>query len=360
MNKFTLYLLRSFLFLFFLCTVGTVVIFIVLDFVGNSRVWLQRPPEEVYTYYLNYIPQIVFLILPISILLATVFTTGAMARHLELVALRATGLSIYRIFLPLFLFGIFATAGMFYFGEKVVPASNHIIFKIREPQAEQRGPENLGDPSERYNFLFNGSDGTTYFMRFYSSHSKKGQGVTLLRKEKGILLTRYDAQAIEWDGNHWRLIKGSERHFVNKGLESKTFEEKSLPFLADGPSDLLQDKTVPDEMNLLELQHQMNILKRMGEPTFFLETHRYFRFASPWVNFFMVILGVSMACHSVRSGLAKNFGLALLVTFAYYVALRFGLVLGFNGTLTPIVAAWIGYVIFGSLAFILLWRAGRT
>ena len=62
----TRHVLGGFLGLLLLCVACIVVIFVVIDFVGNSKTWLARPPKEVVQYYLDYLPHILYLILPIA------------------------------------------------------------------------------------------------------------------------------------------------------------------------------------------------------------------------------------------------------------------------------------------------------
>jgi lipopolysaccharide export system permease protein len=62
----------------------------------------------------------------------------------------------------------------------------------------------------------------------------------------------------------------------------------------------------------------------------------------------------------VRTGLARNFGHGLLVTFLYYVALRIGLVMGEGGGVNPVFAAWFGNILFLPLAAWMWWKAARA
>ena len=111
MKIYTRHVLGNFLGLLVLCVASALIVFLAVDFVGNSKVWLARPAKDVQTYYLNFIPHMLYLISPVALLLAAVFSVGNMAKHLELVALRAAGISIWRILAPILLFGALASAG---------------------------------------------------------------------------------------------------------------------------------------------------------------------------------------------------------------------------------------------------------
>src|SRR5690606_33009291 len=81
----TRHVLRGFLGLFLLIFAAAVAVFVIIDYAGNSQLWIGRPPGERATYYLNYLPYIAFLVCPIALLLAAVFSVGNLARHFEVV-----------------------------------------------------------------------------------------------------------------------------------------------------------------------------------------------------------------------------------------------------------------------------------
>jgi lipopolysaccharide export system permease protein len=355
----TRHVLNGFLGLLFLTVASIVVIFVVIDFVGNSKVWLTRAPKEVLQYYLDFLPHILYLILPIAVLLASVFSIGNMSRHLEVVALRAAGIPVLRIVMPVLLFGLIASGVMFWFEDAVLPDANHRRYEINEPKSQDG--ESGGDPLEKFNYLYTASDGTILYFDFYSGHRNTGQGITVISQPKhGPMAMRIDARALAWEKEAWVLKDGTKRVFTNGVLDATPFKELKFKEFKDKPADLLDDRSYPEEMAIKELDRRIAILQRSGESSRVLETERHFRFSSSLVNLFMALIGTAMAVNTVKSGLARNFGIALLITFLYYVALRLGLVMGQNGTLSPVVGAWLGNLIFAPLGLLLLWKAARV
>ncbi len=355
----TRHVLFGFLGLLLLTVTSIVVIFVVIDFVGNSKTWLARTPKEVVRYYLDFLPHIIYLILPIAVLLASVFSIGNMSRHLELVALRAAGIPITRILSPILIFGVLMSGFMFWFEDAVLPDANHRRYQINEPKSQDG--ESGGDPLEKFNFLYTASDGKVLYFDFYSGHRTTGQGITVISQPKNAPMEmRIDARTLAWEKDAWVLKEGTKRVF-NKGvLEAHPFKELPFPEFKDKPKDLLDDRSYPEEMAIKELDRRIAILKRSGESSRILETERHFRFSSSLVNLFMALIGTAMSVHTIKAGLARNFGIALLITFLYYVALRLGLVMGQNGSLSPLVGAWLGNLIFAPLGFLLLWKAARV
>jgi lipopolysaccharide export system permease protein len=358
MKLYSRHVLKSFLSLFLLIFFCAVAIFVIIDFAGNSRVWITRLPEERTAYYLNYLPYIAYLVCPIALLLAAVFSIGNLARHFELVALRAAGLSVTRILAPVFTAGVVVSGLMFVLQDQVLPDANQKRFRIQEPGS------NLfdgSDPKERARFLYTAADGTLLYFQHYSGQQRSGTVVTALRLEEGVPVTRIDARALAWsDSLGWQFAQGTLREFRGDSVAATTFETYALPGFADPPADLLDERVYPDEMSLAELQRRIDVLRRNGEPSHALRTHWHFRFASAFVNLIMAALGALLAVNAVRTGLSRNFGIGLLMTFLYYVALRIGLVLGENGGVPPMAAAWFGNMVFFPVALWLWLRAVRA
>lgn len=358
MKLYTRHVLKSFLSLFLLIFLCAVAIFLIIDFAGNSRVWISRLPEERTAYYLNYLPYIAYLVCPIALLLAAVFSIGNLARHFELVALRAAGLSVARILAPVFWAGVVVSVLMFVLQDRILPDANQKRFRIQEPGSNMFDGS---DPKERARFLYTAADGTLLYFQHYSGQRRAGTVVTALRLQDGAPVSRVDARHLEWtDSLGWRFREGTLREFQGDSVAARAFETYALPGLGDPPADLLDERVYPDEMSLAELQRRIDVLQRNGEPSHALRTHWHFRFASSFVNFIMAALGALLAVNAVRTGLSRNFGVGLLMTFLYYVALRIGLVLGENGGIPPMAAAWFGNMVFFPVALWLWARAVRA
>ena len=105
--KFSRYLIWNFLKMFLIVVCGAVLIFIVIDFVGNIKTWLSRDMKLAGDYYLSYLPYILYLITPVALFIAVLASVGNMARHLEMSAMQSSGQSPFKTLFPIFLLGVF-------------------------------------------------------------------------------------------------------------------------------------------------------------------------------------------------------------------------------------------------------------
>lgn len=353
------YLLGNFLRAFVLFLLGWVVVFVVIDFVGNIRMWLQRGMEDAGEYYLNYLPHIVWLIMPLAILLAVISALGNMARHLEISAIQGAGYSPLRLLTPLLLCGLLIVQGMYWVGEEILPDANHRRLELAQPHAERRKNPRIKD---RSNFVFIGAERFSLHLRHYAALSKQGRDPLVLIFEDNRLVERFDAKVLRWTGESWELRDGIHRRFrPDAKVVARPFRIQSLLGKVDIlPDDLINERQTADEMNRSQIAERIEALARTGEDTRAFRTQWHFKLSGPWVNFLMLVIGAALAHRYTRSGsLSTSFGIGLFVAFSYYVSIKVGLQMGETGVLEPWLGAWLGNLVFGFIAFIMLIRSFR-
>lgn len=364
--KFTRYLLGNFFRSLILVCIGAVLIFVVIDFVGNIRMWLTRGMEDTIEYYRCYLPYIFYLILPIAILIGVVASIGNMARHLELTAVMGSGRSGPAVLRPLLLVGVILSGGMFWMGEYVLPDANFRRLELAQPSG---GRKQVSRVKEKSNFAFISSDKHTWHFQFYSATRKEARKVILLCFSKGRMSERWDSRTMSWvekDSTHakgyWQMHDGFRRVFQRDGsIRVEPFQKRSLQgVVPTRPEDLIFERQTGDEMNTTMIQERIAAQRRSGEETRVLETQWHFKYSGPFVALITLLIGASLSHRYSRAGgLSSKFGVGLFFSFAYYVTIKIGLQMGEAGVLAPWVGAWLGNIIFGMIAFILLVRSFR-
>jgi lipopolysaccharide export system permease protein len=357
--KFSFYLLGNFLKSFSLISVGSILVFIIIDFVGNIKMWLLRGLEQTGEYYLNYLPYIIYLVSPVAIMLTAIASVGAMARHLEISAMQGAGKSPFRILLPILAAGVAITASLFGIGEIILPDANHRRLEIAETRIEQRKNPRI---KEKNQFIFIGSDHSDWYFRRYSGITKKGDNVSLVLQSSGKPIARYDAKNIEWNDTSWILQSGWARYFSPEGdISAYKFKIMNVGKQTSVlPEDIINERQSHEEMSARQISRRIEILRRSGEDTKKMETQRHFKFSGPITALVTLIIALSLSHKYSRSGaLSQQFGIGIIMTFSYYIVVRVGLQMGENGILEPWLGAWIGHIIYGTAAFAMLFKSFR-
>ena len=143
------YLIKKFLIILLFNILAFIVIFVVIDLIENLDKFLSFDASfgQVFFYYLYYIPYIIVLTLPISMLLSSLFALGSMAQYNEIIAMKSSSLSLYRILIPLFIMAFLISVLIGIAGETVVPESNRARLDIYRYDIKKESRQIMTAPS---------------------------------------------------------------------------------------------------------------------------------------------------------------------------------------------------------------------
>src|SRR5688572_24057594 len=104
------YVFTEFWKIFVVTALGFPVLVIIIDLTDNLEKYFNRnlPKPDIALSYLYWLPDSMFMVLPAAVLFATVFSIGALTRHAEITAAKASGISFYRMIAPIVVGAIFA------------------------------------------------------------------------------------------------------------------------------------------------------------------------------------------------------------------------------------------------------------
>lgn len=306
-------------------------------------------------YYLNKAPETIDIVLPIAMLMASLFTVGSMARYNELAALFASGRSLLQVTRPLVVAACLTALFSLAWSEWVLPRANANVERIWEVEVHGN-PDRLKPTS---NIAVNGTDGRLYHARSWVPETNKVKGFRVLGAEGAAVRERWDANQAVWDGDRWLLEDGTYRRFTPEEETVEPFRALATDLAGVTPHALNQANVRPDEMTVRQLAGYVDLLRRSGSDATPYEVDLHFKLAFPMVHVIVVLLGIMLASGPRKTTVASGFGWTILISFGYYLAINFGRAFGKTGTLPPVAAAWIGNAVFGCATLVLYLRIRR-
>ncbi len=358
MRLITRYVAFNFLKVFLLLLICTLVVALVMDFIGQIKMWLSgdHPPEEIIQYYIYYTPQILHLVMPVVVMLSVVASVGGMAKHFELTPIMFSGISTIRALFPIMLIAAIITGGMFYVQETILPNANHKRLEIA-----QTGIKKVKRETTKKEMVYIGGKTLTISFKKYSAKDKKGTKPIICIFRNGKIYDRFDAKEMVWKGNSWILKNGTRRLFTRDSLIHQTFRNFSLSaIIEEKPEDFINQRFTHEEMDMEQLKKRIRVLKRVGESTKSFETQWHFKMSGPFMNFFIALMALSLSHRTQKAGISFKFAIGLMIVVLYYITIKAGLILGEQGAIAPVAAAWIGNVIFGGIAITLFVRSVKV
>ena len=352
------YLLKQYLKIFFLSVVAFVVIYITVDIFEKIDNFIDHDAQLrwILAYYFYSVPFILTYIIPVSLLLGTVFAMGVMSRRNEITALVASGISLVRIAAPVMLTALLVSIGSTYFNDVVVSKANRKNSEIMRYRIEKNTPP---QPGLKENIHYLGEKGFVYHARTYNHAARAFYDIVIQQFDSQTLRRRIDARKAEWEDDHWVLMDGVERDFDGDKETVHPFKELDVPELEERPEDFGKKEIRQDNMTFMELREYIDKVRRSGGDVQRYLVDLYFKLSFPLAGWIFVLIGVAFASGKRKPSIATGFGVTLLIAFLYYGVLRVGQTLGHNGVIPPLLAAQSGNIIFLAIGTVSLMRANR-
>ncbi|HEX6790733.1 MAG TPA: LptF/LptG family permease [Candidatus Krumholzibacteria bacterium] len=353
------YLLRSFVRVFLFAVVAFVIIYVTVNIFEEIDNFIDHDARvlDIAQYYFYSMPFVLTYVVPVSLLLGTVFAMGVLARRNELTALLASGVSLTRVARPIFVFSLVVALFSIYFNDHVVSRANRRKADVMRHEIEKR-PRPRSDLKTDFRYL--GEHGFVYLAATYDHTTTTLYDVVVQQFKNDAVVQRVDAKTASWKGTHWLFYNGYVRTFGGGGGESvAAFDTLSLPEMREKPADFAEEEVEEENMNFVELRRFIQKVQRSGGGVEQYMVDLYFKFSFPFAGSIFVLIGVALASGKRKPSIATGFGLTLVVSFMYYAVLRVGQTLGHNGVLPPLLAAQAGNILFLLIGLLMLRRANR-
>lgn len=313
--------------------------------------------RDISSYYALKIPWIIALIMPVSVLLSTIFSLGRLSRQNELTAFIASGTSLARVAAPIISSAFLISLIMIAFGELVVPITNRRSERIMLAEIEKREQKEIA--GYKNNLHYQGENNRSYYADKYDLKLEVLINVVVQEYRGAKLYRRIDAKKGFWDGTKWVFIEGALREFLETGEMITTFSRLPMEELPERPEDFAKQEIEPEEMNYAELKRYIDKIRRGGGAVDKYMVDLYFKFSFPFTNLIFAVIGTALSSAKRKPSMATGFGLTLLISFTYYGILRIGQALGHSGVIQPVLGAWIGNIIFFAVGGVLLHSANK-
>jgi len=321
------------------------------DFIDNHV-----PVIQALTYYIYFVGWILKSFLPVFVLLAALITIGILARKNEILAMKSSGLSLYRIAAPLLIFSFILSLAHIYYNEEIFPEPNKKRLEMIEYTMKNRQKDSALSQRNIYRQV----DKNLFFIiNSYNIPKMEGTDIKLYRSQNNKLAELITAQKIRYTERNWALYDGVKRLFSDTGESFVAFDSLSADYIKDKPADFEIPIGQPEDMGYRELAHYIELMKRTGGPYQRELVDLKIKLAYPFSSFIVILICVPIASNPKRGGIAVSFALGAGIALLYFVAYKVTQSFGYNEKLDPNLAAWMINGIFLLVGVVIMWRAKK-
>lgn len=342
------------------CLVTFAMLFVIADLFDHLSDFIdaRTPLLEVVRYYVFLMPALLVYIAPISLLLGLLYSLWQLSKHNELTALRACGISFYRITVPIVVVGIVFSLIIGVLQETVAPRVTYLALQFVNQQ-KKGGTVSMRSESD---LPYKNEDQRRIWMiRTFDlvSHDMQGVKVVQQRADGSDMELIRAEEAKYFDGKWWLFNVSVQKYdFYNNPIGAPGNEPlRQMAEWDETPEDFMHEVTSMEFLSARDLWRFLAARKNLSEKRRAqILVDMYARLAMPWTCFVVTIFGIPFGVRTARKGALVGVISALLTFFFFYLLMTIGQWLGKNQLVDPAVSAWMPNIFFLLAGFFLMLR----
>lgn len=367
------YLLRECLMALAVCFSAFLMLWIASDLISRLDDFQEAKLRggEVITYYFFQIPEFLPIALPVALLLALLYALTNHARHNEITAMRAAGISLWRLSVPYFSIAIAAGAVLFALNEYIAPASIEHAEEIRHRHEPAR--QNSRDSQiVRNELLRNSREGRSWHLAIYNRQTGEITSPTLHWQLRDGSIRYLRAKRAVYSNNVWTFFQVNEwRQAAGSNAVQVPLpfqEELRLPELTETPAMINSEISISAQYGNegrtrradIPIAVILNYLHLHPNPESrlkaWLHTKLQGRIATPVTCLVVVFIAVPFAARSGRRNVFVGVAASIVIFFAFYILQQVGLAFAETGRIPAWIGAWLPNLLFGGTGLWMMLR----
>lgn len=308
-------------------------------------------------------PYLLSYTIPMAMLCATLLVFGKLSGDNEITAMKASGLSLYRITAPVLIVSLIFSIYSLYLNDRLVPKAHLEMRKtmrdigLRSPAAYIEAGTFIRSFKDYIIFIYEINGNRLNNIRIYQPQKDKPTRTIVAAKGEFIPIPEERIVKLKLiDGTTEEPIPTDPTNFYK--LNFKTYYMTLNLEKPKKTSKNIKKKT--KDMTFRELNEEMKNIKATGiadvSP---LLTRIHKKIAMSFAGLAFVLIGLPLAIKTHRSEKSIGFGISLAILIVYWLLLATGNVCSIKKIMPPWLAMWLGNIIFITVGTLLFYKTAK-
>ena len=349
------YTLKTFLMPWLCITLGFAFLFIVIDLMDQLRDFMEGGATwgDMTGYYGRFLTSVWIYLAPITLLLGLMFAMYQLTRNNEIIAMRASGISIYRVLAPFLLLGVGMSLFTLWVSENVAPKNllwtERFLQELRRPDSGLLTNVRFRDPESN----------RTWDIQEFDVESGVLMGVRVwqMRGDTGVIQHITSAERAVWTGAHWTFYEVEFQPHSEEGYpQGRTVQDpvRMMLELTESPRRIERETMKFEYMTSREMKRFLEARPVSSRTRADLRTQLSIRQAHAWLSLVTIMLAVPFSAQTARKGVFVGIVLCLLLFFSLLFTMNLFKALGQSDRVAPWIAGWFPTLFFGGIGLWLL------
>lgn len=352
------YMLRRFFPIFLGALLFFVLVLNLTDLFMNLWNYISKnvPLKDVGKIMYLYVPKTIWYSVPIAMLFATAYMLSDFYARNELLAIFASGISLFRFAAPLLVVAMGMTYALFQFENTIVVPTYSEKTKIQQAvlhKEKSLNNDKIVIMAEGGNIIYKADYFDNKLQRLYDVY-------ILFRNDNKEFENLIEASSATWvNENHWEFSKPTQYKMTGSEVKIINFDRNLYERLIEPPETFRNNTTSIEEVNTIEAREYINHLERAGLPCAEEKSVYYKKYSFPFVVFIVVFLAVGLSGKTRKNVLLISLGLSITAVVLFYIIQMITMLMAKFGAIPPLFGAWFPVFLFIVISSILL-RYAKT
>ena len=358
MSILTKYFCREFIKILVICLLVLIFMYLMIDFFETVDNFIESnvPKYLMFSYFIYKVPFIGVQMLPPACLIAVIIMFSVMGKNKEIIALKISGLSIWKYTQPIIILSLFLTAGLFLFSEIIVPYTSSRSNEIWRVQVQKINP---GLYFGRDHIWYKGTNCIYWITHFDNEKEVMRKPTFYFFNSSFKVVKRVDGNVGTWKDGKWKIKDGIILDAGDNGGYSLNKFKKIDLDITETPESFVKEEKKPEEMSYWHLKRFADRVRQEGYDATKYYVDLNIKVSFPFIIIVMVLIGIPIALGRKKGGVAVAVTLGIALCFLYLVVLGVSRSFGFSGLLPPLLSAWLANGIFFLLGIYLMTNVDR-
>ena len=351
------------------CLAGFLLFWITFNLVNEINDFQEKHllARDIVAIYWVRMPELLVTVMPVALLLGLLYTLAHHARHHEITAMRAAGISLWRISAPYFAVGFAFSVALFWIGEVWAPDAADRERRIKASRAHDGGDsqliQNLNFRNARENRIWNIGAYNPDTFEMTNPHVEW----RLKDGSRRILLARTGLRT----NDHWQFQTVVMLTYPSGRVETNSIPVRTnsivVPEFTETPADIrvqikfsrlnAVEASKSAQLSLREISYIERHMELNQRDAAILETQWQARLAQPWICLIVPLIAIPFGAASGRRNVFVGVAASIFICFGFFVLQRLALALGTSQRIPAGVAAWVPNGVFALTG---LWLTQRV
>jgi lipopolysaccharide export system permease protein len=331
---------------------------LIVDLVQSLDRFLRAKPPWMYIaqHFLYLLPRELYKGLPLIVLVATVFLFLSLTRQRELDALKAAGISLYRVCAPILILAFLISVAALVFQETALPEITARSEEVDRVKIRGFPPRHLQRQGQMW---YRSSDRRFLQIGLLDPVAQSLDSLVVLDLTPDFrVANRLDVSRAQWAQDIWQMRGGFLRQIDRSDQVSSTHFDSRQVEMPEQIDDFIRVQKQPDAMTFRELKAYVRKAREGGHQVGVYLVQLYSKLSFPLIHVIMALVAIPFALASPRSGgKAVGIGVAIVISVGYWVVHSVALAFARADLLPPALAAWTANIIFAGVGTALLLNA---